>query len=95
MNLQPTDRYRPLVRSRDPQTRRAAQRQLDRLQRYQDATAPSSGGRWLHVPLLDLFIGAGNRLYPRASGQIDSGHEPIHGSRSGRCVVISQDKGLW
>src|SRR3712207_7913895 len=26
---------------------------------------------------------------------IETGHEPLHGSRSGRCVVISVDVGRW
>ena len=44
--------------------------------------------KWKHVPLVKLFQALGNRVRPRRDGTFDSGHEPVHHSRSGRCVRI-------
>jgi hypothetical protein len=42
-----------------------------------------------------LFTEAGNPLSYRADGLIDTGHEPFHSSRSGRCVFIDPVTGFW
>jgi DNA primase len=46
------------------------------------------------VPLADL-VGAYNELYERDGGLVESAHEPIHGSKSGRCLLIDTQKGRW
>lgn len=51
--------------------------------------------RWVHVPLADLFAATGNPLYPRNGDHLETGHEPVHGSKSGRCVFIDPGKGRW
>jgi hypothetical protein len=59
---------------------------------------PTNNGkpsRWLHVPLVDLFEAAGNRLFKRGNGVVECGHEPMHGSRGGRCVALDPKAGLW
>jgi len=43
---------------------------------------------WKHVPIVRLFQAMGNKVRPRRDGTFDSGHEPVHGSKSGRCVWI-------
>jgi hypothetical protein len=78
--------------------REVARRQLRRLTSARDRSAPRATGprsRWTHVPLADLFATAGNRVYPRANGHQESGHEPCHASKSGRCVEIDPARGYW
>jgi hypothetical protein len=55
------------------------------------------GGRspWAHVPLAKLFEADGNATMERRGGLVESGHQPHHGSKSGRCVVISPKTGYW
>ena len=95
MRTDPAERYRRALGSQDPAVREMAARQLARLGKR--PAGPSSGrpSPWAHVPLADVFAEAGNRLHSRPQGTIETGHEPIHGSRSGRCVVISVDQGRW
>ena len=90
------ERYRRDLRSEDPVVRTVAGRQLARL-RWRPVRPPSPPrpSRWAHVPLADLFAEQGNRLHRRGDGRIESGHEPIHGSRSGRCVLIDPLLGRW
>jgi hypothetical protein len=49
---------------------------------------------WSHVPLPDL-VGAYNELYERDGGLVESAHEPMHGSKSGRCLLIDTQTGRW
>jgi len=37
----------------------------------------------------------GNKVRPRRDGSFDCGHEPIHPSKSGRCVWIRPDEGRY
>jgi DNA primase len=50
---------------------------------------------WKHVPLTKLFQAMGNRVRQRRDGTWDSGHEPVHGSKSGRCVWINPETGRY
>lgn len=74
-----------------------ARHQLARLMRepHNGPRKPASRSRWGHVPIADLFAAAGNRLHVRGSGRIETGHEPIHGSKGGHCVTIDPTTGLW
>jgi len=49
---------------------------------------------WQHVPLRELFAEYGNSLDDRGE-TIRTGHQPIHGSKSGTCVVIWPADGHW
>jgi hypothetical protein len=81
----------------DPIDREVARRQRDRLARATSRPAASTrpASRWRHVPLGALFEAAGNRLHARSTGQVECGHEPFHGSKSGRCVLIDPTTGWW
>jgi hypothetical protein len=46
------------------------------------------------VPLGDLFEQGGNVLHEKHDA-IATGHEPIHSSKSGACVVIWPAAGRW
>lgn len=74
-----------------------ARRQLAKLNKKPGRSfSRRDGGRpWGHVPILDLFEQAGNRVHVRPGGRAECGHEPIHGSTSGRCVTIDPDRGIW
>jgi hypothetical protein len=61
---------------------------------YTSPNTPSKS-KWANIPLTEIFQLAGNRLYPRSNGTVDCGHEPCHGSKSGRCVVIDPGSGRW
>lgn len=96
-------RYREMAAGSDSDLRRLAEAQLNRLARFHrsaihgvnaDTSAPRTS-RWAHVPIADLFHAAGNAAYERANGKIETGHEPLHSSKSGRCVVIEPEAGLW
>ena len=45
-------------------------------------------------PLVTLFQEAGNTLHANGSG-FKTGHEPVHGSKSGQCVKIDPEKAVW
>ncbi|HLZ71456.1 MAG TPA: hypothetical protein VKV26_16260 [Dehalococcoidia bacterium] len=81
----------------DPLARRVAREQLARLQQpgraHPDNAPPPS--RWAHVPLAELFEATGNTVRPHGRGRLDCGHEPLHGSKSGRCVIIDPSAGRW
>lgn len=77
----------------DPVARRQLARLQERAGRERPRRAPAN--RWGHVPLTILFEQAGNRVHGRPGGRTESGHEPIHGSKSGRCVTIDGDRGVW
>jgi hypothetical protein len=74
--------------------RRQASRLAQRTNRAQP-TASIKRSRWAHVPLVQLFQDSGNVIYKRASGAIETGHEPCHHSKGGRCVQIDAQKGVW
>jgi CHC2 zinc finger len=69
------------------------ERELEAAQRHSGARTyrPS---RWVHVPLRTL-IGAHNTVQRKAAGKYVCGHEPLHRSRSGQCLVIWADEGRW
>ena len=51
---------------------------------------------WAHVKLADLFRETGNVVHAVPGGEgLECGHQPFHGSRSGRCVRIDPKRGLW
>jgi hypothetical protein len=93
----------------DPIEAEVARRQLAALERLLRRKAVSenedvsrdtsrntlSKSKWSHVPLVDIFRLAGNRVYPRSDGTFDCGHEPCHGSKSGRCVTVNVATGRW
>ena len=92
-----TERYRRDVRAADIVARVVARRQLARLDRSRPAQ-PSARlpPGWNHVPLVDLFAEfGGNRIFRRADGRFEAGHEPLHGSKSSRCVLIDPLVGRW
>src|SRR5438067_304495 len=66
---------------------------LDRATFRLTAFRPSS--RWTNIPLIELFAEQGNRIRERSDGRLESGHEPFHSSRSGRCVLIDKTAGIW
>jgi hypothetical protein len=88
------DRYTRLAQSPDVAGREVARQQLARLRlrRSYDAGTVSA---WLHVPLAALFEQAGNTLTARPNGTVQCGHEPVHGSRSGACLVIWPAESRW
>jgi hypothetical protein len=74
------------------QRRQAARRTR---QTVRQAPSTTSRSRWWYVRLPALFEDAGNRLYPKPNGTVETGHQPCHGSRSGRCVVVDPAKGVF
>jgi hypothetical protein len=82
-----------------------ARRQQVRLHRGNGriaASSPTSSpakaprpGRWVHVPLAELFAEQGNHLHAKWGGLLETGHEPVHGSKSSRCVLINPERGSW
>jgi CHC2 zinc finger len=95
MSLRRQDRYQQLAQSSDRRLRLVAERQLARLQRRDPRSPSALRSSWVHVPLVDLFAQAGNALSPKSNGHVETGHEPMHGSRSGRCVLIDPKRGIW
>ncbi len=93
--------YRARLADPDPIARAVAQRQLARIDaapRRIASTADTTDhrpSRWAHVPLADLFSAQGNHLYQRGTTYVETGHEPHHASKSGRCVLITTDTGRW
>jgi hypothetical protein len=80
----------------DPVAREVAARQLARLRSSGRRGSPrSTPSRWRHVPLAELFAEQANRVHHRSDGMLESGHEPVHASRSGRCVLIDPGLGRW
>ena len=90
-------RYRDDLAREDPIKREIARRQIARLSPSAPVGArPVTGpSRWAHVPLVDLFAEQGNRVRRRADGRLECGHEPIHGSTSGGCVLLDPARGRW
>jgi len=87
--------YRAVAHTGNSCEQQVAMRQLARLALRGSSRTTQTAGRWGHVPITDLFVEAGNRLYPRTSGQVETGHEPVHTSKSGRCVLIDPAAGRW
>ena len=98
-DARPAARYRAALDGADPVACEVAARQLARLRSTSDrvatSTSASTPSPWAHVPLADLFAAQGNHVRRRADGLVESGHEPIHGSRSGRCLLINSASGRW
>jgi hypothetical protein len=92
-------RIETLAASTNPVDRAVARRLAGQLPRT--TTSASSGGtdvrartRWAHVDLADLFAHYGNTV-SSAGERLKTGHEPVHGSRSGTCVVAWPETGRW
>ena len=86
-----------LAASADPLDREVARRlagQLPRVQAAGPATDVRPRSRWQHVDLADLFAQFGNPVHA-AGERLKAGHEPVHGSRSGTCVVAWPATGRW
>jgi hypothetical protein len=99
-------RYQQDLVSDDPIRAEVARRQLAALMRMTPNSSSSSQikhspdeeylpSRWVHVPVDELLAEAGNTTTTRANGTLESGHEPFHHSRSGRCLVIWPASGRW
>ncbi len=89
-------RYAADLSSTDPLTREVAARQLQRLRVSSPRAANRSAvSAWVHVPLADLFAEQGNQIHRHSDSSLESGHEPLHGSNSGRCVLLDLDRGRW
>lgn len=91
------DRYHADSRGDNPVKGEVARRQLRRLVTKPSGRTrePAIQTRWAHVPLGELFAGQGNLLRVRPDGTVEAGHEPLHSSRSGRCVLIDPARGRW
>ena len=51
---------------------------------------------WAHVALAELFREAGNVVHETSHDrELETGHQPFHGSKSGRSVRIDTASGLW
>ena len=88
-------RYREMLRHPEASTRAIAKEQLGALGAMRHARLDGERSAWLHVPLGELFKQAGNVLIARTNGRIVCGHEPVHSSRSGNCLVIWSQEGRW
>jgi hypothetical protein len=89
--------YQVQTTDSDPLVLAVARFQLDRLGHTPSAPATQSGlhtARW-GFALIALFEQAGNTVHTRSSGDADSGHEPLHHSKSGACVWITSAAGRW
>ena len=96
MRTDQSERYRLELGSNDPVIRSVAARQLARLSIGRTRPRSSArSSRWSHVPLADLFKEQGNHVRPRREGRFETGHEPMHASKSGRCVIIDPTLGRW
>ena len=92
--------YSILLKSDDPVQRLLAETQLERLRKLpvahatneEEGFAPSP---WRHVPFIQLLEEAGNQVTLRSNGKAVSGHEPVHASKSGTCLVAWTDTGRW
>lgn len=50
---------------------------------------------WAYIPLHRLMMAEGNVLRARPNGRIETGHEPLHSSVSGRCLLLNKATGRW
>jgi hypothetical protein len=87
-------RYRDLAQNPDPLARRVAARQAERL-RPRRAVASSRPARFQNVPIAALLTEAGNVVTERQNGTLVAGHEPVHGSKSGNCLVVWVAEARW
>lgn len=90
-------RIEALAASSDPVDREVARRlagQLPRAQVVRPADDTRRRSRWAHADLADLFAHFDNPVHA-AGERLKSGHEPVHGSRSGTCVVAWPATGRW
>ena len=92
-------RIEALAASSDPLDHEVARRlagQLPRTDTRALGAIPDgqTRSRWQGVDMADVFAHFGNPV--RAVGdRLKSGHEPVHGSRSGTCVVAWRETGRW
>ena len=73
-------------------------RQQARLERKAADRGLPRGRRrpWAHVTLAELFREAGNVVHETSHDrELETGHQPFHGSKSGRSVRIDTASGLW
>ena len=73
-------------------------RQAARLERKATAGKAPRGrpSPWAHVPLAELFREVGNVVHETGDDRVlETGHQPFHGSKSGRSVRIDARLGLW
>ena len=92
-------RIEALAASSDPIDRDVARRLAGQLPRTAAQSHESTGetwsrSRWAHVDLVNLFAHFGNPVQ-LAGERLKTGHEPVHGSRSGTCVVAWPSTGRW
>jgi len=87
--------YQRLLTSADPAERAVAAHQLTRLSPRAQPRGPSTRLQWPPEALAAVFASAGNTPVYRADGSFRCGHEPVHGSRSGACLVGWPATGRW
>lgn len=87
-------RIAALETSDDPLDQEVAQRLNGQATRGKTTPAEHRPSRWRHVPLGELFAAHGNTLDDHGE-TIKTGHEPVHGSKSGTCVVLWPADGRW
>ncbi len=87
-----------LRRSENPRYRAAAEAELRALGSRQTDIVPGREQRpsaWAHIDMAHLLAAAGNRVTQRRDSTLESGHQPVHESSSGRCLVAWPDQGRW
>ena len=92
------EKYRAELLAADPIRREVARRLLARLGSADlrpRALSGTAAVRWSQVPIGDLFAEQENRVRPRSGGLLEAGHEPIHASKGGRCVLIDKAGRWW
>jgi hypothetical protein len=92
-------RIKDLAASTDPLDREVGRRLAGRLptpahSMPQVDVASRIPSRWAHVDLADLLIHLGNPIQV-VGDRLKAGHEPMHGSRSGSCLVAWPAEGRW
>src|SRR4051812_1963488 len=93
-------RIEALAASSNPLDREVARRLAGRLPTTRPATGTASVGTarppspWAHVDFTDLLVHFGNGVQT-VGEHLKAGHEPIHGSRSGLCLVAWPITGRW
>lgn len=87
-------RYTALAASPDPLAQRVAALQRQRL-RPRRVVPPGRPARFTNVPIAVLLTEAGNPITERGNGTLVSGHEPVHGSKSGNCLVVWIAEARW
>jgi hypothetical protein len=59
------------------------------------AEAQGTPSRWAPVPLLELIREDNPTIVQKAPGKHVTGHQPLHGSRSGQCLVVWTAEGRF